>query len=108
LTFGLKLIILLFNRTQKKYFSRLLKKVPLGLAELLLRLPFGSRSDTRRPKPGTCPEGVGLSIVFYAKKSRGMSRTLKYVAISLPRRKAGRDEGNPAVGGIDGSFSTTC
>jgi len=27
-------------------------------------------SDTRRPKPGTRPEGVGLSVAFYAKKSR--------------------------------------
>jgi len=54
-------------------------------------------SDTRRPKPGTRPEGVGLSVVFYAKKSRGMSRTLKYVAMT-------RDEGNA----VDGPFSTTC
>jgi hypothetical protein len=32
-------------------------------------------SDTRRPKPGTRPEGVGLNVVFDAKKSRGMRRT---------------------------------
>jgi hypothetical protein len=31
-------------------------------------------SDTRRPKPGTARR-VGLSVVLYAKKSRGMSRT---------------------------------
>jgi len=30
-------------------------------------------SDTRRPKLGTRPEGVGLSVALYAKKSRGMS-----------------------------------
>ena len=46
--------------------------------------------DTRRPK------------------SQGVRRIQKYAAISLPRRKAGRDEGNPAIGGIDGPFSGTC
>jgi len=38
-----------------------------------------SRPATRRSKPGTRPEGVGLSIVFYAKKSGGMRRKQKYV-----------------------------
>jgi hypothetical protein len=31
---------------------------------------------------------------------------MKYIVISLPRQKVGRDEGNP-VGGIDGPFSAT-
>jgi hypothetical protein len=32
-------------------------------------------SDTRRPKPGTRPGGVGLSIALNAKKFRGVRRT---------------------------------
>jgi hypothetical protein len=36
-------------------------------------LPVAQKGpDTRRPKPGTLPEGVGLSVALYAKKFRGM------------------------------------
>ena len=33
-----------------------------------------------------------------------MRRTLMYAAISLPRQKAGKDEGNPALAGLMGLF----
>ncbi|MGA3086561.1 MAG: hypothetical protein ABSE95_17520, partial [Thermodesulfobacteriota bacterium] len=53
------------------------------------RADRAARPATRRPKPGTRPEGVGLSVVLDAKKFR--------------EKKC-----NPAIGGINGPFSATC
>jgi len=82
------------DRILKSHFPNVAQKGPAGLlGGLLYRSAYGIRMDafskarrsraarpaTRRSKPGTRPEGVGLSIVFYAKKSGGMRRKQKYV-----------------------------
>jgi hypothetical protein len=43
--------------------------LPLTFFEITNFLQDAQKSpDTRRPKPGTRPEGMGLSIALYAKK----------------------------------------
>jgi len=73
----------------KTLFLQIAQKGPVGLLGGLYMgrhtasewMPFfnstksNDRPATRRPKPGTRPEGVGLSVAIYAKKSRGMRHT---------------------------------
>jgi hypothetical protein len=78
-----------FKKNKCRLINRMKKNPFLQVAQ--------KGSDSRRPKQGTRPEGVGLSVALDAKKFQGKRRTYKYVAMT-------RDEGNA----LDGPFSAIC